>query len=286
MTDERLEASQDATGGEFDLASFMESRAAESASDDAPPTTEAEQTQEPQQQDPASTAPQAETEAQAEPEPTPLEPQDNAERSRLGREVKALKTQLEQQAQQTELLMQILMAQADPAKQQQQAVDEDDFIPTTKREMAQFVKQQMMQEVQAKQTEQQQYANAYFKELKSLNSKDEEDVPADVINEAVKLCTQPGQPYYRYTYGHGAADARMNYLEAKAYVLQQRLSKPKPKEVPLANQPPKAPLGDGPTGTATAKEVKLTKLDKGIREQARRAAEAFGLDLASMGYEA
>ena len=174
--------------------------------------------------------------------------------------------------------MQILLNQTNATKQPKE--EEDDFIPTTKTEMMQLFKTWQQQQVQETQTVQQRYAQGYLGQLDKLET-EEEDAP-DLVAEIKELCTRPGKKFHVYRTGQGAIDAEINYHAAKAHLLKQKVATPKPKEIPLKGAPPKAPLGDGPSGTASSKPVKLTKVDSA----AKKVAEHFGLNLASMGYEA
>jgi hypothetical protein len=118
--------------------------------------------------------------------------------------------------------------------------------------------------------------------MSELSEEDSEDSP-EMVAEIQELCTKPGKKFHVYRTGNGEIDAQINYNAAKAHILKQKLSAPKPKnENPLKGAKPIAPLGDSPTSTSKAKEVKLVKVDAA----SKRMAQHFGLDLASLGYEA
>jgi hypothetical protein len=282
------QASQD-LGGDFDYAELT--RAAEEAEsailteqpDQAAPSTEESEVA------PAEVEAEAQTEEAPPEEIVPDEPVDNAARSKLGREVANLKRNMEVLQQQNALLAQLLAhSQAqqpqDPLQRQQPPEGEDDdFIPTTKRELAEWMQQQWLQQQQVQAASQKKYELGYRQTLDSLRAAEGDD--AEWFDEAHDLCTKPNAPFNRRISGNAQSDAMANYYAAKAEILQKRLRTPKPKVNPLAGKPPKAPLGAPPTQTASVKAPQLKKLDEHAKSFARHAGFTPE-QLAAWGFEA
>lgn len=285
----QIEASQD---GGFDFNAL--SRAADEAEGNV---VAQEESQDGSEEDVESTESQEESqeaveqeakEEVAEEDQEPVEPRDNSTRSQLGRKVASIErtlqqTQevLEQQKQQNELLM-ALLAQQFNQQQQQQEEPEDDFIPTSKKELARYIERVVEQRDRGFQANKKEYENTYLGTLKQVKSSEEDD---DLFESVFELCTKPGAKFNRKVTGNASYDARLNFMEAKTSVLQERLARPKPKENPLKGKQPIAPLGGSSKSTASVKTPSLKKLD----DHAKSAARAFGFtadELAKMGLEA
>ena len=216
----------------------------------------------------------------------PPEPKDNKERSQLGRKVAALEGTLkvyEQQIQQTNQTLQILTSllqqkEAAPGMiQGQEAEEEDEYIPSTRKEFDALLERRIAQleqrKVQEQTVQRTQYETGYLSTLTKLGAEADDSA---LHEEAVKLSTEAGAPYNVIRTGNPLIDAETNYYAAQAHVLKQRLARPKKDETPknpLKGDPPRAPLG-APSGMAPkVKEVPKIKLD----DDAKRAARKMGL---------
>ena len=251
-------------------------RAAEEANQEQAP----EPTQEPvvEPEEPQPVVQEEEAPAEVQPEPgLPVEPDDNAERSRLGRrlanmerhhqmEMQDLKMMLAQQNQAMSVLMQRLQQPQAPAE------PEDDYIPTTRSEFNRYLAQQMQQQVQ-QQTEgqrqaQQRYEQGYMNTLKAFSQVEEDDA---VYHEVISEVTRKDSPFNIKHSDNPMTDARINYAEAKLAILNKQIKSVKvvSRENPIKGKAPVAPLGSGSATNSRApvKDAVLPKL----------SAEALGV---------
>ena len=161
--------------------------------------------------------------------------------------------------------------------QGQEAEEEDEYIPSTRKEFDALLERRIAQleqrKVQEQTVQRTQYETGYLSTLTKLGAEADDSA---LHEEAVKLSTEAGAPYNVIRTGNPLIDAETNYYAAQAHVLKQRLARPKKDETPknpLKGDPPRAPLG-APSGMAAkAKEVPKVKLD----DHARRAAMRMGL---------
>jgi hypothetical protein len=231
-----------------------------------------EPTQEPVVEEEPTEQPVAEeSEPEAQPEPKiPVETEDNAERSRLGRrlanmerqhqqEMQDVKMMLSQQTQAMTVLMQRLQTPQAPPE------PEDDYIPTTRAEFNRYLAQQMQQQVQ-QQTEgqrqaQQRYEQGYMNTLRAFSQVEEDDA---VYHEVISEVTRKDSPFNIKHSDNPMADARINYVEAKLALISKQLKSVKvvAKENPIKGKTPTVPLGSGSAtnSRATVKDAVLPKL--------------------------
>lgn len=278
-----IDASQDQAFFDVDAMSRAAGIGIEAEPETAAPQVE-QAPVEAKQEEPPVEAPGGESVEATEEQTTeaPSEPKDNAERSRLGREVKALKASMEQIAQQNQLLMNIIQAQMQNAQPQQ---EEEDFIPTSRKEMDAWLEQREQSKMQRLSMAQQVYSRDYIGAIEALREEDDDD---ELFAEASKLCLKRGEKFCNVVKGDGKLDAEVNLAKAKAYVLKSRLKGSKtsdtPKQNPFKGKAPIAPLGSGPSSTSATPAKKLTKLNGDLSGLARD----LGLnadDLAKMGFE-
>lgn len=233
-------------------------------------------------------AEQQDVESVEEPEPErQLEPQDNAERSRLGREVKTLKDALGQQSKQIDLLMDMLQAQMQAQVQPQE--EEEEFIPTTWRELDRRLEEREQTKAQLRMQQaslaQNQYTQGYVGAIQAIQAEEDDE---ELFNEASQLCLKRGEKFCAVVKGDGAVDAELNYAKAKAYVLKERLKAAKSEQParvnPLKGKPPATPLGTGPSSKSSEPSKKLKQLSNDFLGLARDL-KLNSADLERLGYE-
>jgi hypothetical protein len=203
--------------------------------------------------------------------------------------VSTLKRQNQEMAQQlqqmTEMMSFFMNQQTSQGQNPQMQQEEDEYVPTDKRSLEQFVSQVIGKRSHAEVQAQQKYEHGYFSTLQKIESSEVQDDHDETLhNEVVRMITTQGSKFNRRHSDNPMMDASTNYYAAKAHILGQKLAKPKPKENPLKGNPPKAPLGAPPSASTASSKQKLVK----IGTEAKRAASAFGLgseDLAKLGFE-
>ena len=185
-----------------------------------------------------------------------LEPTDNAERSRLGRRLKATEDKLDAilaklegqpggQAQQQPAQVAENVTYDDTYIQNQidAAIAEGKLPETIMTPHDQYRVNQFVNGLH--QTMSNQYAFRYLNTLKApvLKGNTPDDIHAEVIEELQKV----DSPFNLRRYDNPTVDAQMNYLEAKASVLQKRLAGGKPTTVFRGR-----PEGSPATGTSVS----------------------------------
>lgn len=197
----------------------------------------------------------AELEA-AEAEEARLKEEEHKERSALGRKVKdltdkfdGLDTKLDQ-----------LLA---GATKEEPEYDED-FVPTTKKELDEYLKNWRQKEIEGEQKYQENY-------MVSLSKYKEEDDHDEIIKELNE----------NFNFKHsdnGALDAEINYLKASRAYYKKKISGTKP-AMPLKGESPKAPLGPGSEGEPeTETEPVMPELDEDARDFLSRIKRQDYLD--------
>jgi hypothetical protein len=249
-------------------------RAAEEANQEpvVEPTQEPVVEQEPAEQ-PVAVEPEPEVPVET---PPPVETEDNAERSRLGRRLANMERQHQQEMQDLKMMlaqqnqaMTMLMQKMQP---QPQAEPEDDYIPTTRAEFDRYLANRMQQHVQqqseGQRQAQQRYEQGYMNTLKAFSQVEEDDA---VYHEVISEVTRKDSPFNIKHSDNPMADARINYVEAKLAILNKQLKSAKvvSRENPIKGKSPVAPLGSGSAtnSRAPAKDAVLPKL----------SAEALGV---------
>lgn len=171
---------------------------------------------------------------------------EHKESSALGRKVKGLEDKFSSVEDKIDILL-------DAGTQKIEDTDTDiideDFIPTTRKELSQFMdKRDNEKEKEAKNYDQK-YMNTFSK------FKEEEDHD-DIINELKENFN------FKNT-NDGALDAEMNYLKASRAFYRKKSVSGK-SETPLKGEKPKGPLGAGSEGERTMDTGSTTipKLDK------------------------
>ena len=206
------------------------------------------------------------------------EPTDNATRTKLGMKVAAQEKQLEemrgllqQSNAQLKQVTDIITHFAQAAQQQQQSqvqTDEPEYIPTETKEFLSFLEKREQQRQTQAQSQAMAFAHEYVNVIEEIG-KGESD-PA-MVAEIKKLTTEGGQPFNKKYSNSASADATTNFFRAKAYILEQRISKGKTPENPLKGGTPENPLGV-PSSSTAKKPDKSVELDA----FAKRAAAAWG----------
>lgn len=184
------------------------------------------------------------------------EPTDNAERSRLGRRIKTIEEQFntlltrldaQPQAQQT--------TQAAPAQnvtyndnyiqsQIEAAVERGELPATIVTPQDQYVVNNFVTRVQTDM--ERQYAIGYIKTLQAPQLKGA--TPDDIHAEVVAELQRPESQFNRKQYFNPQMDARINYIEAKNYILEKRLSGEKSDKNVFKGKPKDSPA----TGTSVS----------------------------------
>jgi hypothetical protein len=206
-------------------------------------------------------------------------PEDNAEKSRLGRKVAAMERLFEQQsAQLTQLtnfastIAQAMQQQAQTETQRKNQSELPEYIPTETNEFVPFAEKMIESALAKKQTEaereSQEFAQGYIAYIDELSA--DEDDPA-LVAEIKKLTTGTGEPYNKRLSNNPVADAGKNYQRAKKHLLNAQLGTGKGKENPFRGGKPDTPLGSG-SGNTVKRDDSTTQLSP----FAKRAAAAWG----------
>lgn len=182
------------------------------------------------------------------------EPQDNRERSNLGRKVKLLEEKLS-------VLDEIKAMIAKRPAARQEPEDDDSPIPMTAKELREFVRREATDLETSRAERQKEYERGYLKHEASLGMELSEEEYAEVINERLQNFN------VRHT-DNPKTDAELNFHKAYASVLKKKMSKGK--ENPLKGKKPDGPLG-GPSGSEnTTRAAATPKLDKEAAEFAQK----------------
>jgi len=229
-------------------------------SDQQTQTEVKEEVKEPTEPEPVKEEVKEEEKAEEHQEELPEEPADNADRSRLGRNVKETKAKLTEVESKLDALLEKLGAQSPPAQQTQKDVTYNDNYIQTQIEAAvergelpativtpqdQYVVNKFVSGLQNYMGNQ--YAVQYINTLKSptLKGGTPDDIHAEVVAELQKV----ESPFNLRRYDNPKIDAQVNYLEAKAAILEKKFTE-KPASV-FKGKPKDAP----PTGTSVTTKM-------------------------------
>jgi len=182
------------------------------------------------------------------------EPDDNRERSNLGRKVKYLEEKLSK--------LDEIAAKIDRFTSRKEPEPDDDApIPMTARELREFVRREASDLETSKAEKQKEYERGYLKHEASLGMDLSEEEYAEVINERLQNFN------VRHT-DNPNTDAELNFHKAYAAVLKKKMSKGK--ENPLKGKKPDGPLGGTTTSESTTRAAATPKLDKEAAEFAAK----------------
>jgi hypothetical protein len=193
-------------------------------------------------------------------EPAQPEPEDNAERSRLGRKVKyiedSVSTMQQQMLERMEQLQNMMYYRTNsetPAPQE----DEDSGVYTRddiRREIARIEAE--------KERATQSYNMAYTQAVSKLSSDLSEDEFAEIDQEF--------RANYNFRHSNDpVADAERNWYKAERAILRKKMATPK-KTMPLKTEKPSAPLGGAAPSKTTQKKTPAVKLDDATKDFIRR----------------
>jgi hypothetical protein len=201
---------------------------------------------------PSEEAPQAVQQAQE--VEAPVEPEDNAVRSQLGRKVKYMEDTMNETLGKLDAFLQ---SQSQPQYQQPQYAPpvqeevEEEFL--TNRNVGSVIENYMTQHQSQQSQEQARYENDYVKMTNRLASEVDETDYTEINTEMMTN--------FNVRHGNDAsADAERNWLRAERAVLRKRQANPV-RKAPLKQEKPSAPLGGGSVQNASAKKVKMPKFD-------------------------
>lgn len=178
----------------------------------------------------------------------PDEPADNTERSRLGRRLKTIeekfdaflsKLETPKQPPQENVTYDDLFIQ----RQMEAAVERGELPATIVTPQDQYLVNRFVNNIQAQIGNQ--YAVNYINTLKSPQLKG--DTPDDIHAEVVAELQNVESPYNLKRYNNPKIDAQINYLEAKAHILQKKAMETAPKSA-FKGKPKDSP----PTGTSVS----------------------------------
>ena len=190
----------------------------------------------------------AEPEGEPEPE-VPAEPEDNAERSRLGRKVAALETQLQ-------TALQALQEQAKPPAD---PVDPDDLVTVGK------LDEYLGQAERRKQAVVKQYNAASQQELLKYGKQYKDEDWLEIVKMA--------ESNWEYATRNPAVDTRLNFREAERKFLQGKIKKGKTPVNPLEKNKDQNPTnlgGESGAELAPPKEQAKPQLDKYAQDLVNR----------------
>jgi len=181
------------------------------------------------------------------------------ENSRLGRKVASMGGQMEQ----LQASIEQLIAAQNPAT----AEAEEEFfeLPTTKAEFEQMVSNAETKRTTDADENQKTYTKNYLQSTDKIGELEDAASHKEVMEE---LSKNGGEFNIRHT-NDANADAMRNYYQAKAHLLQGKvttLSAPKPKENPLQGKPASGALGVGSPEKKAGKAVKPIQLSDEAKE--------------------
>lgn len=200
-------------------------------------------------------------------EPVPEEPTDNAERSRLGRRMKSLEDSLSQLLTKLDTIPNQANAaqpQANaPAKyddsymerELQAAIDQGIIPDTIITPMDQLRVDNYRAQVEEKRSLE--YQRGYIDVLKGFGGNTDNALHDEIVAELFRV----ESPYNQRRYGDPAVDAHLNYLEAKAAILEGKMTTPTSKNVFKGKQGT-APTGNHVSTTVQPGEDAAMKLDE------------------------
>lgn len=262
ITDEMLDRAAEGVDEEVVEEETTE-ESTEEETDEVSEEEEVESGEEPSEEEVEETV---ETESE-EAEDLPEEPEDNSERSRLGRKVKELEDALLKSKTESEEKLNATLEKLNAFLGKAAEPEEEEFfeMPETKadfdrlvRERIEALKQEETTQVSQKSKE---YEAGYIDTVKSLLSGDEDEQAIfDILDAEFNVRHSEVE-----SLESGMKDAAKNVLAAKTKLLQSK----DVKKVPLKGGKPKAPLG-GETGSKMpAKTKPVPKLDPVAAEFAR-----------------
>jgi hypothetical protein len=195
-------------------------------------------------------------------EDTPEEPEDNAERSRLGRRVSELETALlaaKQESQSSTAQLNETLQKLTGVLGKKEEVEEEEFfeLPETKEDLAKLVREQLAkvqnEEVTQKTQAVKDYESGYIDTVGSL-------LEGDPDSEEILKLVESDEFNIKHSkvdnLQSGMKDAAKNILAAKTKLLSGSV-----KKVPLKGEKPRAPLGGGDGGKVPVATKKRPKLD-------------------------
>lgn len=221
-------------------------------------------------------------EAPEKPEKPEKPEDDNAERSRLGRRIANMErehqkqlTELTTLVQQQSMLLAQLLQGGKPNEQPGDEDDDNELLPTTRKEFNRYLDRAMEKRITERQIAQQQsdrkYQTAYLDTLKSIEDREPN---AKLASKVIEVMVKENSPFNLRHTGDPRVDARLNFAEAKAEIIARVVATAKAKGNPLKGNPPKAPLGTGSSGSGSPPQNKpLPKLNP----YAQSAAKFFNL---------
>lgn len=183
------------------------------------------------------------------------EPDGNAERSRLGRKVKSLEETVQALMQKLET---VAVTDIKAPEEKIEAEEEEEFIPTTKKELEEFLEHRE----ERKKKQNIDYETKYIAVVNNLGLEEDDTAHEAIVEEMMKNFN------VRYS-NDPARDAEINYLKAeRAYLKKQMAAVASTERTnPLKGNGKPVPVG-GDT-KVTKKKVALPKLDKYAEEFAR-----------------
>lgn len=164
----------------------------------------------------------------------PVEPEDNRERSQLGRKVTALERQLQEQTQLSTQLMEafqyVLQSSqapqaAQPTRPQEQ--EEEEYLDLTDpKVLKQFVLKVKSEEEAQTQQKRQLYERTYLTTLDKI-SRTVGDDPQEIAlhKETVRLTKEDKSPFNVMLTGNAEFDAERNYNAAQRHILRQMIKR-------------------------------------------------------------
>lgn len=182
------------------------------------------------------------------------EPTDNAERSRLGRRIKNLDEKFDmilsrldaqpQARQQTAPVQNVTYNDNYINSLMEAAIERGELPATIVTPHDQFVTASFVK--RAEMEMERQYAIGYIKTLQAPQLKGA--TPDDIHAEVVAELQRPESPFNRKQYFNPQMDAKINYIEAKNYILEKRLSGEKSDKNVFKGKPKDSPA----TGTSVS----------------------------------
>ena len=204
------------------------------------------------------------------------EPVDSAERSRLGRRLKTIEEKFDTflsrldaqpQAQQAAPVQNVNYNDNYIQSQIEAAVERGEVPATIVTPQDQYVVNNFVNKVQTEM--ERQYAIGYINTLKApqLKGTTADDIHAEVVAELQKI----DSPFNRKQYFNPQMDAKINYIEAKNYILEKKLSGEKTDKNVFKGKPKDAPATGTSVSTRTATVAnELPALDEASQDFIKR----------------
>ena len=207
------------------------------------------------------------------------EPTDNAERSRLGRRLKTIEEQFNTLLSRLDAQPQAQQAPAQNANQNvtyndnyinaqiEAAVERGEVPATIVTPQDQYVVNNFVNKVTTDM--ERQYTIGYINTLKApqLKGTTPDDIHAEVVAELQRI----DSPFNRKQYFNPQMDAKMNYIEAKNYILEKKLSGEKADKNVFKGKPKDAPATGTSVSTRTATVAnELPALDEASQDFIKR----------------